>query len=54
MSIFFTKNGEQEGRIGPVWGIVPVGWEDTRKGCRTVNIVEILYTHVLKWKNETC
>jgi hypothetical protein len=27
--------------------------EDTRKGCRRVNMVEI-YTHVYKWKNETC
>jgi hypothetical protein len=34
------------------------GWyqwevEDIRKGCRRVNMVEILCTHVCKWKNET-
>jgi hypothetical protein len=28
--------------------------EDIRKMCRKVNKVEILCTHVYKWKNETC
>jgi hypothetical protein len=28
--------------------------KDIRKGCRRVNMVEILCTHVCKWKNETC
>jgi hypothetical protein len=28
--------------------------EDIRKGCTRVNMVEILFTHVCKWKNETC
>jgi hypothetical protein len=23
----FVKNGEQEGKSGPVWGLVPVGRE---------------------------
>jgi hypothetical protein len=31
-----------------VWG------EDIRKGYRKVNMVEMLYTHVWKWKNEIC
>jgi hypothetical protein len=42
----FYKNREQEGKTGPVWGLVPVGREDIRKGCRRVNMVEILCTHV--------
>jgi hypothetical protein len=28
--------------------------EVAEKGCRKVNIVQILCTHVCKWKNETC
>jgi hypothetical protein len=28
--------------------------EDIRKGCRRVNVMEILCTHVCKWRNETC
>jgi hypothetical protein len=28
--------------------------EDAGKGCRRVNMVQILCTHVCKWKNETC
>jgi hypothetical protein len=27
--------------------------EDIKKRCRMVNIMEILCTHVYKWKNET-
>jgi hypothetical protein len=51
----FFKNGQQEGKTGPVCGLVLVGGgEDIRKGCRRVNVVEILCTHVCKWKNETC
>jgi hypothetical protein len=38
------KNTEQEGKTGPVWGMVPVGGEDIRKRCRRVNVVEILCT----------
>jgi hypothetical protein len=30
------------------------GGEEMRKGCRRVNIVQILCTHVCKWKNDTC
>jgi hypothetical protein len=28
--------------------------EDVEKGCGSVNMVQILYTYVYKWKNETC
>jgi hypothetical protein len=33
---------------------VPVGGGGVGKGCRRVNMVQILCTHVCKWKNETC
>jgi hypothetical protein len=47
MSFFAYKNEEQEGRIGPVWGVGTSGSvEDIRKGYRGVNIVEILCTHI--------
>jgi hypothetical protein len=29
-------------------------WEDMGRGCGRVNMVQILCTHVCKWKNETC
>jgi hypothetical protein len=38
----FSKSGEKEGKIGPVWKLVPVG------GGRRTNVVEILCTHVCK------
>jgi hypothetical protein len=52
---FFYKNGEQESRIGSVW-VVGSSWtgEDMGRGCRRVNTVQILCTHVYKWRNETC
>jgi hypothetical protein len=51
---FFFKSGEQEGKTGPFWGISNSGKvEDLRKECRRENMVEILHTHVCKWKNET-
>jgi hypothetical protein len=28
--------------------------EDIREGCKGINVVEILCTHVWKWKNEAC
>jgi hypothetical protein len=46
--LFFYKNREQEGRtdsMGGGGGTSGKG-EDIRKGCRTVNMVEILGTHV--------
>jgi hypothetical protein len=43
----FFKNGEQEGKTVPAWGLVTAGGEeDIRKGCRMLNVVEILCTHV--------
>jgi hypothetical protein len=45
------RRAEQSGEL------VPVGvgsGEDLGKGCRRVNIVQILYTHVCKGENETC
>jgi hypothetical protein len=36
------------------WGqeLVPV--EEIGRGCGRVNMVQILCTHVCKWKNDTC
>jgi hypothetical protein len=46
---FFLKNREQEGKTGLVWGFGTNGREeDIRKGCRTVNVVEIF---VLVYEN---
>jgi hypothetical protein len=50
----FFKSGGLKGETGPVWGLVSVGGEDIRKGCRRVNKAEIVCTHVLKLKNEPC
>jgi hypothetical protein len=52
---FFPKNGEQKGRTGPVWRVGTSGrGEDAGTGCRGVTMVQILCTHVCRWKNETC
>jgi hypothetical protein len=59
---FFYKIGEQEGRICPAWGVDTSGRvEEVRKGefrkeftFLKVNIVQILCTHVWKWKDDTC
>jgi hypothetical protein len=50
---FFCKTDVQDGGTGPSWGEVDVSWrgEEVEKGCRRVNIVQILYTNVYKWKN---
>jgi hypothetical protein len=46
----FFQNGEQEGKTGPMGrGSTRRRGEDIRKGCRRVNMVEILYTHVCKY-----
>jgi hypothetical protein len=50
---FLYKIGEQEGETGPVWGrrLVPVeGGCYVEKGCGRVDMVQILWTHVCKWK----
>jgi hypothetical protein len=51
-SFFFYKIREQEGRKGTAGngGSVPVAG----KGYRRVNAVQILCTHVCKYKNDTC
>jgi hypothetical protein len=49
---FFFEIKGQEGRIGTVWQ-VPVGGEDVEKGCSRVDMVQILCTHICKWKNDT-
>jgi hypothetical protein len=47
---FFYTMGEQvlPDRVGTT------GREEVEKGRGRVNIVQIHYTHVCKWKNETC
>jgi hypothetical protein len=56
MSFFsFTKSeNKRVEQILPEWGgrLILVG-EDVEKGCGRANVVELLYTHVCKWKNET-
>jgi hypothetical protein len=48
----FTK---QEGRTGPVWGFGTSGrGEVAGKVRRRVNMVQILCTHVCKWKMYAC
>jgi hypothetical protein len=44
----FYKSGEQKGKTDPVCGVVGSSGrgEDIRKGCRRVNMVEIICTHV--------
>jgi hypothetical protein len=44
---FLYKIRVQEGRTGPVWGVgTSARREDRREGCRRVNMVEVLRTHV--------
>jgi hypothetical protein len=41
-------------RTGPAWrSVTSVCGEDVGRGCKRVNMVQILCTHVSKWKNET-
>jgi hypothetical protein len=48
------KIREKEGKTAPLGGWVLVwGGEDIRKTGQRVNMVEIVYAHVCKWKNET-
>jgi hypothetical protein len=52
---FFHKIGEQEGEAGPVWVVGTSGRdEDVGRGCRRMDIIQILCTHVCKWKIEGC
>jgi hypothetical protein len=57
MSFLFTKQktGEQNRScLGKRESVTSGNREDVGKGCRRVNMVQILCTHVCKWKNETC
>jgi hypothetical protein len=55
LSFFFYKIVEQEGRTGLISGAgTSKRWQEVGKWCRWVYIVQILGTHVCKWKNETC
>jgi hypothetical protein len=50
-NVFFFKNIGQEGKTGPVWGLVPVcvyEGGDIRKGCRRVNMLKC---YVLVYEN---
>jgi hypothetical protein len=55
--IYFSFTESENRRVEQV---LPVGvgtsgrWEDVGKGCGRVNTVQILCTHVCKWKNDTC
>jgi hypothetical protein len=61
LCFFFYKTGEQEGRTGSAQaglgrrgraGLVPAGGGGERG--RRMNIVQIMYTHVCKCKNDKC
>jgi hypothetical protein len=52
ISLFKKKKGQEGKTAGPRAGTMSSG-EDIRKGCRRVNMVEILCIHVCKWKNGT-
>jgi hypothetical protein len=56
ISFFFFHNiREQEGGTSPAcWAGTSGRWEEVGKECGKVNIVQILVTHVYKWKNGTC
>jgi hypothetical protein len=54
---FFLLQSKRTGRRKRtcLGGLVPMEeGEDVGKGCKKVNIVQILCTHVYKWKNECC
>jgi hypothetical protein len=54
-SFLFYKIREQEGRAGPAWEEGGNGRRKkvVEKGCRRINMVQILCTHVCKSKNGT-
>jgi hypothetical protein len=53
-AIFFSFTKLEEGRTGPAWVVgIRRREEDVERGCRRVNMVQILCTHVCKWKNDT-
>jgi hypothetical protein len=50
---FFYKIGEQEDRIVPGEGVSGRG-EVVGKGGKRVNTMQKMYTHLCKYKNDTC
>jgi hypothetical protein len=52
-SFSFSKLENKRAKQVLSGGLVPVGRE-VWKGCRRVDIVQILCTHVCKWKNDSC
>jgi hypothetical protein len=53
---FYYKIGAQEGKTGPVGSggeLVPVGGEKRWGNGMGMNMVQILCTHVCKWKSES-
>jgi hypothetical protein len=56
LSFFFYKIREQEGRTCPVGEESWYQWEveGSRERGRRVNMVQILCTHVCKYKNDSC
>jgi hypothetical protein len=52
--LFSPKTYNKKAKQVLFGGLVPVGEGRIRKRYRRVNMVEILCTHVCKWKNETC
>jgi hypothetical protein len=51
---FLIQNQRTGGRNRSCWELVPAGAGECRERCRRVNMVQILCTHVCKWKNDTC
>jgi hypothetical protein len=52
---FFTKSENRRAEQVLSGGVGTSGRrEEVGKGCGRVNIAQIPYTHVCKWKNETC
>jgi hypothetical protein len=53
--LFSTKTENRKAEQVLFWGVDTSGrGKDVERGCRRVNKVQILYTHVCIWKNETC
>jgi hypothetical protein len=51
---FFYKIGEQEGRVGVGWCLAPVVERGGRERDRRMKTVQIKYTHVCNYNNDTC
>jgi hypothetical protein len=54
LNIFLLQNWRTGGQSMACLGNWYQCSEDVGKGGRSVNMVQILCTHVCKWKNETC